>query len=136
MVTASHNGAEDNGVKIVERDGGMLSRDWEHLAEMIMNAPELSETIANLNTTWLKGYLFDVNVLATEKSPDPWAKAQTIEEMEKEAKDNTLVGKGRLPIVFIGRDTRDSSPAISEQIIRGLKVMNVEYVDYNLLTTP
>jgi phosphomannomutase len=56
--------------------------------------------------------------------------------MEKEAKDNTLVGKGRLPIVFIGRDTRDSSPAISEQIIRGLKVMNVEYVDYNLLTTP
>ena len=39
MVTASHNGAEDNGVKIVERDGGMLSRDWEHLAEMIMNAP-------------------------------------------------------------------------------------------------
>ena len=75
MVTASHNPAEDNGVKIIERDGGMLNRDWEYLAEMIMNAYELSETIANLNTAWLKGYLFNVNVLSTEKSPDPWPKA-------------------------------------------------------------
>lgn len=75
MVTASHNTAEDNGVKIIERDGGMLSRDWEDLAEMIMNAHELSETIANLNKVWIKGFLFDVNVLATERSPDPWAKA-------------------------------------------------------------
>jgi len=25
MITASHNGAEDNGVKIIEREGGMLS---------------------------------------------------------------------------------------------------------------
>jgi phosphomannomutase len=75
MVTASHNGAEDNGVKIIERDGGMLSRDWEDLAEMIINAYELSETIANLNTVWMKGYLFDVNVLSTEVSPNPWPKA-------------------------------------------------------------
>lgn len=75
MVTASHNAAEDNGVKIIERDGGMLNRDWEDLAEMIINAYELSETIANLNTVWMKGYLFDVNVLETKRSPNPWPKA-------------------------------------------------------------
>ena len=29
MITASHNGIEDNGVKIVDGDGGMLVRSWE-----------------------------------------------------------------------------------------------------------
>ena len=29
MITASHNGIEDNGVKIVDGDGGMLARSWE-----------------------------------------------------------------------------------------------------------
>lgn len=29
MITASHNGIEDNGVKIVDGDGGMLARAWE-----------------------------------------------------------------------------------------------------------
>ena len=29
MITASHNTIEDNGVKIVDGDGGMLARSWE-----------------------------------------------------------------------------------------------------------
>ena len=29
MVTASHNGIEDNGVKMVDPDGGMLAQAWE-----------------------------------------------------------------------------------------------------------
>lgn len=31
MITASHNGIEDNGVKIVDADGGMLARSWEQV---------------------------------------------------------------------------------------------------------
>ena len=29
VVTASHNPIEDNGVKMIDADGGMLSREWE-----------------------------------------------------------------------------------------------------------
>ena len=29
MITASHNGIEDNGVKMIDADGGMLAREWE-----------------------------------------------------------------------------------------------------------
>lgn len=34
MVTASHNLEPDNGVKMVDPNGGMLSQDWEGYAEV------------------------------------------------------------------------------------------------------
>lgn len=34
MITASHNPIEDNGVKMIDADGGMLARDWETVREM------------------------------------------------------------------------------------------------------
>lgn len=34
MVTASHNLEPDNGVKMVDPNGGMLSQDWEGHAEV------------------------------------------------------------------------------------------------------
>ncbi|RYH17484.1 hypothetical protein EON65_28480 [archaeon] len=37
MVTASHNTEEDNGVKIVDVDGGMLVKKWEVMAEVMAN---------------------------------------------------------------------------------------------------
>lgn len=40
VITASHNPAEDNGAKIVDSDGGMLSSDWESLAAELANAPD------------------------------------------------------------------------------------------------
>ncbi|RHZ22041.1 hypothetical protein DYB37_008906 [Aphanomyces astaci] len=39
MVTASHNAAPDNGVKLVDPDGGMLSQSWEKYAQQLANAP-------------------------------------------------------------------------------------------------
>jgi phosphoacetylglucosamine mutase len=32
MVTASHNPEIDNGIKIVDPDGGMMSLDWEQVS--------------------------------------------------------------------------------------------------------
>ena len=32
MVTASHNPEIDNGIKIVDPDGGMMSMDWEKVS--------------------------------------------------------------------------------------------------------
>lgn len=40
MITASHNPACDNGVKICEPDGAMLAGDWEAIAKDIANVPE------------------------------------------------------------------------------------------------
>ncbi|XP_040998417.1 phosphoacetylglucosamine mutase-like [Juglans microcarpa x Juglans regia] len=38
MITASHNKVTDNGVKIADPSGGMLSRDWEPFADALANA--------------------------------------------------------------------------------------------------
>ena len=37
MITASHNPPQDNGIKIIDCDGGMLTPTWEPLAEEIAN---------------------------------------------------------------------------------------------------
>ncbi|KAK4105424.1 N-acetylglucosamine-phosphate mutase-like protein [Parathielavia hyrcaniae] len=39
MITASHNPAADNGVKIVDPMGEMLEQDWERYATALVNAP-------------------------------------------------------------------------------------------------
>lgn len=38
MITASHNKVSDNGVKIADPNGGMLSQHWEPFADAIANA--------------------------------------------------------------------------------------------------
>ena len=38
MITASHNPAPDNGVKLVDPAGEMLEHKWEALATQIANA--------------------------------------------------------------------------------------------------
>lgn len=46
MITASHNPEKDNGIKIVDTDGGMLSQDWEPHAEAFANCKTAFEFIA------------------------------------------------------------------------------------------
>ena len=49
MVTASHNPWQDNGLKLIEADGSMLEADWERLAETLVNAENLSETLLEVS---------------------------------------------------------------------------------------
>jgi len=53
MVTASHNPHADNGVKLVDPDGGMLSQAWEQHATAVANAPEatLSATLLSVSSS-------------------------------------------------------------------------------------
>lgn len=39
VITASHNPVRDNGVKIVDADGSMMSQAWEPFADALANAP-------------------------------------------------------------------------------------------------
>jgi phosphoacetylglucosamine mutase len=48
MVTASHNPECDNGVKIVDSDGGMMAQSWEPYAEQLVNTKNVSEVLALL----------------------------------------------------------------------------------------
>lgn len=49
MITASHNPAVDNGVKIVDPTGDMLEQDWERYATALVNAPSDEELVATYN---------------------------------------------------------------------------------------
>ncbi|KAI3894437.1 hypothetical protein MKX03_003842 [Papaver bracteatum] len=40
MITASHNQISDNGVKIADPTGGMLTQEWEPFADLLANAPD------------------------------------------------------------------------------------------------
>ena len=48
MITASHNAEPDNGVKLVDTDGGMLSSSWEPHAERFANAPSSPAFLAEM----------------------------------------------------------------------------------------
>lgn len=50
MITASHNKVSDNGVKIADPSGGMLSQDWEPFADQLANAPD-PETLVSVSIT-------------------------------------------------------------------------------------
>ncbi|XP_071904748.1 phosphoacetylglucosamine mutase-like isoform X1 [Coffea arabica] len=41
MITASHNKISDNGIKVADPSGGMLTQDWEPFAEALANAPDI-----------------------------------------------------------------------------------------------
>ena len=50
MITASHNEKQDNGVKIVERDGSMMVESWESLAELFANAVDIKGLLDTLDS--------------------------------------------------------------------------------------
>lgn len=58
MVTASHNEEHDNGVKIVDFDGGMLVKEWESISEQWVNdrldraVEKITTKLQQLSTTF------------------------------------------------------------------------------------
>jgi phosphoacetylglucosamine mutase len=45
MITASHNPMKDNGIKIMDIDGGMLRMSLEKYFNLIVNEPNLKKAI-------------------------------------------------------------------------------------------
>lgn len=100
MITASHNPADDNGVKIIDPKGEMLEREWVDLATEFIN----------LNDDQLANWLDD--------------------------KLDKLHLKGKQGLVFIAKDTRQSSERLAKAASDGVLSINGEFRDFGLLTTP
>ena len=45
MITASHNKVSDNGVKIADPSGGMLTQNWEPFADALANASDPEDLV-------------------------------------------------------------------------------------------
>jgi len=107
MITASHNPECDNGVKLVDPMGEMLAQSWEGLATMLANASE-----AELGNA----------IKAIDKS---------VETLQKDLADGSNVAS-----VFVGRDTRGSSPALCHAVIDGIEAAGGVCSNYGVLSTP
>lgn len=106
MITASHNPAEDNGVKLVDPMGDMLDQAWEVYATVLANTP---------NHNMGKAYEQLVN--------------ETLVDEIRQLQD-------RPAHVVIGRDTRASGPALVKALKAALDAVGATYRDYGYLTTP
>lgn len=127
MITASHNGPEDNGVKIVEKDGSMLDPNWEEWAEFIVNSEDIKNTLLNLNELTIKGLPFGFDVFELNPLPKKEVGAETLEEMKEREKGNVVPQPDVWPKVFVGMDTRESSPKLMELLLRGIDAVKCPY---------
>ncbi|KAI9089292.1 hypothetical protein K1719_029571 [Acacia pycnantha] len=59
MITASHNKISDNGVKIADPNGGMLSQHWEPFADALANAPSPQDLVQLINDFVKEGISFN-----------------------------------------------------------------------------
>lgn len=114
MITASHNPPNDNGVKIIERDGSMLVQSWEPLAEHIVNSEDLLSTLL----------AFDLKDYSAKYG------------FEDSIFSEPVAGPEGEPVAIFGMDTRESSPTLLKYAIAGCNATGVKHVDFGLCTTP
>lgn len=95
MITASHNPAADNGVKVVDPQGDMLESSWETHATALANAMD-DNALTKVLDTIVEKYKIDLDIEAnviyavdTRPSSVPLAKslAEGIESLGGQAKD-------------------------------------------------
>ena len=69
MVTGSYYPGSENGFKIIEPDGRLLSKHWEKMVQHVANVEALSDTLVNLNELRVKGYFLGRDIFKLEKIP-------------------------------------------------------------------
>lgn len=124
MITASHNPAQDNGLKLIDTDGGMFSPDLEaSIIEFVqLKDDQIEHFILNhLKSTYGTFTLFilklDLHVLLSLK----W---------------HSFTDPSVIPQVYIGWDSRTSSVGLSQEVAKGVTAVGGKYVDFGLVTTP
>ncbi|KAG2489988.1 hypothetical protein HYH03_011617 [Edaphochlamys debaryana] len=106
MITASHNPVADNGVKMVEPDGGMLPQAFEPVATELANCQTDDDVVAVLRDMVL-------------------GQAQQASGARRE---NLTV--------LVGHDTRPSAPQLLEAALAGIRALGVHAHSCGCVTTP
>ncbi len=61
IITASHNPAPDNGIKLIDHQGGKISAQWEQITNEVVNSSDLPATIAGIISTFQTNGQIDRN---------------------------------------------------------------------------
>ncbi|CAB1103506.1 unnamed protein product [Ectocarpus sp. CCAP 1310/34] len=124
MVTASHNAEPDNGIKMVDPNGGMLSQDWEGYAEMLANTPngKVSESLAQIYTK---------EGISLSKPKDGKGAAGKVGEGGGDGENEEFT-----PVVYVAKDTRPHSPKLAALALLGISLVGGEGLDQGVMTTP
>lgn len=109
MITASHNPAQDNGVKLVDPSGDMLSSQWELYATEIVNASDAD---------------FPAAVRALEH------------QLSQTEKSKIALGQIHNARVVCGIDTRASGPHLMDAARLGAALFNVQFTNIGVVSTP
>jgi len=105
-ITASHNPAPDNGVKLVEGDGSMLLQEYEGLADEMANA-ETAEALVEVVKRCIEAEGIDVTAPSTGTAK-----------------------------VLLAYDTRPSGISLAEDAAAGISSLGVSVEILGVLTTP
>jgi phosphoacetylglucosamine mutase len=157
MVTASHNPERDNGIKLVDPDGGMLDQSWEGHATLLANAADdaVAATLESLAAA-VGVSLAPSAVLAESISGSEYLKAHGIHEKVSVAVAKVLRDRPADPVraigailadhaddtsrlrgrVYIARDTRSHSARLARLALEGVAHAAGIGTDCGILTTP
>jgi len=137
MITASHNGIEDNGVKIVDADGGMLVRTWEKVCRALSDFFRFFSCSPSSHFA-----LFPIfNFLCLKYACDlvnaaPGTLSEVLATISKAEGLDIGAGSGKKMVVLLGRDTRPSSPRLFELCRKGALAVGATVHDSGIVTTP
>ena len=129
VVTASHNHAKDNGVKLVDGEGNVLGERYERACEALCNATTAKE-------------LHDALDAFEEAIVEDQGNNVAEEEEERMTTTTTTSDESGIvvaPVVYFGRDARKSGARLVEKAKEGAKVLGnnrVEIRDRGVVTTP
>ena len=129
VVTASHNHAKDNGVKLVDGEGNVLGERYERACEALCNATTAKE-------------LHDALDAFEEAIVEDQGNNVAEEEEERMMTTTTTSDESGIvvaPVVYFGRDARESGARLVEKAKEGAKVLGnnrVEIRDRGVVTTP
>jgi phosphoacetylglucosamine mutase len=117
VITASHNPPVDNGLKIVDCEGGMLEMSWEPLAVEIANASTWEAFLKAIATIEKRA---GKRILSDGSEGQAVATASDIQKLR----------------FHIGRDTRPTGNEIRDALASALSALGATVVDHGIVSTP